>query len=102
MKTLRHSLLLAGFCGLLALSAQATEKDLTLPADVVALADRAAACQRWSGAEIGDQSDDTLVEHQLSRLKCDTLASEAAKLQHKYAGSEPALKAIEAVHALGF
>lgn len=102
MKTLRHPLLLASLCCLLTLSAQAAEKDLAVPADVTALTDRAAACQHWAGIEITDQSDDALVEDELTHLKCDSLAADVVKLQHKYAGSETALKAIEAVSVLGF
>ena len=110
MKTLCHPLLLVGFCSLLALSAQASGKDLAMsqpaaqqvPADVAALADRAAACRHWSSANITDQSDDALVEKELSTLKCSALADDAATLEHKYAGSEPALKALELVRAQGF
>lgn len=100
MRTIRHTL--AGVCCLLGLSAQAAGTDLALPDDVAAFTDRAAACQHWSGVEIGDKSDDMLVERELTHLKCDRLADDAAKLQSKYSGSEPALKAIEAVRALGF
>ncbi len=70
-----------------------------VPAEVAALADRAAACRRWSNTEITDQSDDTLVEKELTTLKCSSLPDEVASLQRKYAGSEPAQKAIEAVRA---
>lgn len=102
MKAFSHPLLLATFCCLLTLSTQAAEKDQTVPADVVALTDRAAACRHWSGVEITDQSDDALVEDELTSLKCDSLAADVVKLQSKYADSEPALKAISALHALGF
>jgi hypothetical protein len=110
MKAFRHPLLLVGFCSLLALSAQASGKDLAMshetvrevPAEVAALADRAAACRRWSSTEITDQSDDALVEKELTTLKCSSLADDAAALQRKYAGSEPAQNAIEAVRAQGF
>jgi hypothetical protein len=110
MKTLRHPLLLVGFCCLLALSAQAAPKDLAMsndavqqvPADITALADRAAACRHWSSTDITDQSEDALVEKELSTLKCGALADDAATLEHKYAGSEPALKALELVRAQGF
>jgi hypothetical protein len=110
MKVLRHPLLLVGFCSLLALSVQASGKDLAMsqptaqevPAEVAALADRAAACRRWSNTEITDQSDDVLVEKELTTLKCSALADDVASLQHKYAGSEPAQRAIEAVRAQGF
>jgi hypothetical protein len=102
MKALRHPLLLASLCCLLALSAQAAEKGPAAPADVMALADRAAACQRWSGTEITDQSDDTLVEDELAHLKCASLAADVAKLKQKYANSDATLKVIEAVNVLGF
>jgi hypothetical protein len=103
MKVLRYPILVvAGLCCLLALSVQAAEKDLTVPDEVGALTDRAAACHRWSGTEITDQSDDALVEGELASLKCGSLAADAEKLQRKYAGSESALKAIAAVRALGF
>jgi hypothetical protein len=101
MKALRHPLLLASLCCLLTLSAQAAEKDLAIPADVMALTDRATACQRWAGIEITDQSDDALVEDELTHLKCDSLTVDVAKLRQKYAGSEAALKAIDAVGVLG-
>jgi hypothetical protein len=99
-----------GFCSLLALSAQASGKDLAMtqtaaqpvPTDVTALSDRAAACRKWSSANISDQSDDALVEKELSVLKCSALADDTATLEHKYTGSEPALKALELVRAQGF
>ncbi len=115
MRALRHTLLLAGFCSLLALSAQASGNDLAMshetvshetvqavPAEVVALADRAAACQHWSSTEITDESDDMLVEGELRSLKCSALPSDLTALQQKYADSEPAQKAIQAVRAQGF
>jgi len=73
-----------------------------VPAEVAALADRAAACRRWSNTEITDQSDDALVEGELTHLKCSALPNDLAALQQKYAGSEPAQKAIQAVRAQGF
>jgi hypothetical protein len=110
MRVLRHPLLLAGFCCLLALSAQASGNDLamshetvqTVPAEITALADRATACRRWSNTEITDQSDDALVEGELTHLKCSALPNDLAALQHKYAGSESAQKAIQAVRAQDF
>lgn len=73
-----------------------------VPAEVAALVTRAAACRKWSNTEITDQSDDALVEGELSHLKCNKLAHDASALQHKYAGSEPAREAIETVRAQGF
>ena len=73
-----------------------------VPAEIAALADRAAACQHWSNTEITDQSDDALVESELTHLKCSALPNDLASLQQKYAGSEPAQKAIQAVRAQGF
>jgi hypothetical protein len=115
MRALRHTLLLAGFCCLLALSAQASGNDLAMsheavshetvqgvPAEVATLADRAAACRHWSNTEITDQSDDALVEGELTHLKCSALPNDLAALQRKYADSEPAQKAIQAVRAQGF
>ena len=73
-----------------------------VPPDVTAFSDRAAACRKWSSADITDQSEDALVEKELSVLKCSALADDAATLEHKYAGSEPVLKALELVRAQGF
>jgi hypothetical protein len=110
MKVLRHPLLVVGFCCLLALSAQAAGNDLAMshetvrevPAEVAAFADRAAACRHWSNTEITDQSDDMLVENELRSLKCSALSNDLTALQQKYADSEPAQKAIQAVRAQGF
>lgn len=110
MRAFHRPLLLASFCCLLALSAQASGNDLAMshetvrevPTEVAALVRRAAACQHWSNVEITDLSDDTLVENELAKLKCGSLAADASTLQRKYAGSEPAQKAIQAVRAQGF
>jgi hypothetical protein len=109
MKSICHSLLLAGFGCLLAAPTLAhadeqhrsSEQLRAAPADVVALAGREVACKQWLSVEITDQESDARVEHALSHLRCDSLAADAAALRTKYGQSESALKALDAARALG-
>src|SRR5262245_6171671 len=108
MKSIR-SLLFTGVGCLLAWPTLVLADDIVLhndqlrdaPPDVVALARREAGCQHWMNVEITDEESDDLVEHSLSRLRCDSLATDLTALRHKYAQSKPALKALDAARALG-
>jgi hypothetical protein len=109
MKSIRRSLLLAGFGCLLAAPAlvhadgQHRDQDQlqAAPADVMALAGREVGCKHWLSVEITDEESDARVEQALSHLRCDALAADAAALRAKYGQSEATLRALDAARALG-
>jgi hypothetical protein len=72
-----------------------------MPSDVVALADRELKCRKWSIIEIADEATDHRVQHALTDLRCDSLASDMVSLRRKYAQSPQALQALKTAGDVG-
>jgi hypothetical protein len=72
-----------------------------MPSDVVALADRELKCRKWSIVEIADEVTDHRVQHALTHLRCDSLATDMVSLRRKYAQSAQVLRALKTVGDVG-
>lgn len=75
--------------------AQRTAQLESTPLDVTTLGERGVECRRWLATVITDAATDYRVEHALTRLRCDALATDQAALRHKYAQSPRVLQSID-------
>jgi hypothetical protein len=86
---------LSGLAGLLCLRAcpdvAAIADGPAVPSDVTAIADRQIQCRKWRTLEITDEATDRAAELALTRLRCDTLATDMSILRNKYSQSPATL-----------
>jgi hypothetical protein len=73
----------------------------SMPADVVAFADREFSCRRLSTLEITNQATDDSSQHALIHHQCDTLIIDVAALRLKYARSPVELRVLDATGGVG-
>ncbi|MFV0623186.1 hypothetical protein ACBY01_04125 [Sphingomonas sp. ac-8] len=79
------------------LAAPAAVPAQAVPRDVRRFVDRRAMCDHWSGEEPYDQARNAQILAALTRLRCETIDADEAKLRRRYAQDPAALRALDPV-----
>ena len=74
-------------------------RQAALPSPVKALLARSDECLHWSGEDAYDAERGAQIEKAVTRLRCDTVAADAARLEQRYRKNPAAVKALREVQA---